>query len=98
MKQTIAALLLVTQLLTLRVIYPDTMIVVDLDRDHDLVTVETSTGFNYQFFGVEDYAIGDLVGVLMYNSLTDDVRDDEILRAQYSGFNEFQPMSAPYRR
>ena len=74
------------------------MIVVDLDRERDIVMVETSAGHDYTFLGCEDYAIGDLVGVLMYNSLTDDVRDDQILRAQYSGFNEFQSMRAPYRR
>ena len=92
------ALALVSMLLSQRIVYPDVMIVVDLDTQHDVVTVETSTGHDYQFYGCEDYAIGDLVGVLMYNNLTDDVRDDQILRAQYSGFNEFAPMTAPYRR
>ena len=98
MKKLAIALALVSMLLSQRVIYPDVMIVVDLDREHDVVMVETSTGQDFTFYGCEDYAIGDLVGVLMYSNMTDDVRDDHVLRAQYSGFNEFKPMSAPYRR
>jgi hypothetical protein len=98
MKRIAAALLLIGALLSQHIIYPDVMIVVDLDRENDLVTVETSTGHDFQFRGCEDWMIGDLAGVLMYSNMTDDVRDDQVLRAQYSGFNEFQPMSTLYRR
>lgn len=67
-------------------IYPTTMLVTDVDYTTDVVTVETLTGFVYQFEGTEDYTEGDLVSVIMYNNRTTNITDDVILTVQYSGF------------
>ena len=67
-------------------IYPTTMVVTDVDYSTDIVTIETSTGFQYQFEGTEDYTKGDLVSCIMYNNKTTNISDDVILTVRYSGF------------
>ena len=67
-------------------IYPTTMVVTDVDYATDIVTIETSTGFVYQFEGAEDYTEGDLVSCIMYNNKTTNITDDVILTVRYSGF------------
>lgn len=65
-------------------IYPTTMIVTDVSGD--LVTMETATGFVYQFTGAEDYSENDLVSCIMFSNGTTNITDDIILAARYSGF------------
>lgn len=69
-------------------IYPDAMQVVEIDEQRDLVTLETSTGLLYEFYGVtEERTVGDVAAVLMYNNgTTKTALDDAILRAVNSGF------------
>ena len=67
-------------------IYPTTMQVTDIDYNNDVVTVETATGFVYQFEGTEDYTEGDLVSCIMFSNGTADITDDIILSVRYSGF------------
>ena len=66
-------------------IYPTTMQVIDISGD--VVTLETATGFVYQFTGAEDYSENDLVSCIMFSNGTTDITDDIILTARYSGFN-----------
>ena len=88
-KKTIAALALVTALAASGLIYPATMEVVSLDRATDTVTLNTATGITYTMHGCEDYAEGDLVSALMWNSETPDtVADDAIIAARYSGYTK----------
>jgi hypothetical protein len=67
-------------------IYPTTMVVTNVNYSTDVVTIETATGFTYQFEGVEDYTEGDLVSCIMYNNKTTNITDDVILSVRYSGF------------
>ena len=67
-------------------IYPQTMVVTDVDYATDIVTIETSTGFTYEFYGAEDYTEGDLVSCIMYNNKTTNISDDVILTVRWSGF------------
>lgn len=67
-------------------IYPTTMQVTDIDYNNDVVTVETATGFVYQFEGTEDYTEVDLVSCIMFSNGTADITDDMILSVRYSGF------------
>lgn len=69
------------------VFYPATFTVSNVDYYHDVVTVETSTGIQYQFYGAEDYITGDLVSAIMFNHGTDTVYDDEIITTRYAGYN-----------
>lgn len=65
-------------------IYPATMQVTDISGD--VVTLETATGFVYQFTGAEDYSENDLVSCIMFSNGTTNITDDIILAARYSGF------------
>lgn len=65
-------------------IYPTTMQVTDISGD--VVTLETATGFVYQFTGAEDYCENDLVSCIMFSNGTSNITDDIILAARYSGF------------
>lgn len=67
----------------LRSLYPDAMAVTEITDD--LVTIETATGNQFQFYGAEDYDEGDLVAVLMYSRGTENVTDDIIVRVRYAG-------------
>ena len=66
-------------------IYPTTMQITDISGD--VVTLETATGFVYQFTGAEDYSENDLVSCIMFSNGTTNITDDIILAACYSGFN-----------
>lgn len=66
-------------------IYPACAVVVALDRENDLVTVQDAVSFQWQFSGVEDWYIGDIAALLMYDNGTPSIRDDEIVDAKFSG-------------
>lgn len=86
MKKLLAMLAIVMQLTAAGLVYPATMQVVNLDYSADLVTVQTATGFTYEFEGTEDYTEGDLVSCLMWSGGTDEITDDLVLAARYSGY------------
>ena len=66
-------------------LYPKTAKVYAIDRDSDIVTVIDSVGFLWEFYGVEDWEIGDLVSLLMFDNGTESIFDDEIIKAYYCG-------------
>lgn len=70
-------------------IYPHSAEIVALDYSLDIVTVRTSSGLYYYFDGTEDYAVGDIVSVIMDTQGTEDyVIDDIIVKVQYSGYTK----------
>ena len=79
-------LALITSLTMTLGLYPTTCKIVNLDRVNDIVTMQTSTGIEYQFDGCEDYDTNDLVSVIMFNNGTDSVLDDAVICVHYSGF------------
>ena len=72
----------------MNLIYPQTYIITKIDKANDLVTIETCTGYEYQFYGVEDYNEGDLVSCIMYTNGTETILDDQIMDVRYSGTTE----------
>ena len=69
-----------------RGMYPDTAIIVGLHREADLVTVCDVGGIVRQFRGCEDYALGDLVRMMMDdNGTPHNCLDDKIVLAWYAG-------------
>ena len=66
--------------------YAQEFIVTETDYENDIVTIETSTGFQYQFQGVEDWFVGDHCICLMFNSFTKIITDDIIINTRYCGF------------
>lgn len=63
------------------------MVVTQLDYNTDTVTCVDAVGYEWQFYGCEDYAINDMVCTLMDNNGTEDtILDDIIIDAEYSGY------------
>lgn len=68
-------------------IYVRTMEVVELNRESDIVICVDAVGFEWEFYGCEDYATGDLVACLMDTMGTEDtILDDVILDSYYTGY------------
>ena len=63
--------------------YPETGKVVSISGD--AVTVETSTGNLFEFYGSEDWFIGDCVSMIMDSCGTENITDDIIITVKYSG-------------
>ena len=78
--------------------YPTAGVIVDLDEQNDLVTFSTGSGLLYSFYGISDYAEGDIVAAIMNdNGTPDSVLDDEIISVKYAGWAElFEKISDNY--
>jgi len=63
--------------------YPETGVVVEIHDD--IVVVETSTGNLFEFYGSEDWFVGDIVSMIMDSCGTANVKDDVIITVKYSG-------------
>lgn len=81
--KALGLLVTVLAMISRGLIYPDAMTVTDVSGN--TVTVETVTGNAFQFYGSEDYEVGDTVATIMYSNGTDDVTDDSILCVRYAG-------------
>lgn len=88
-KATIAAIATAAALIGSGTIYPNTMVITETNYETDTVTMSTCSGVTYQFEGVEDYYVGDLVSVIMFDNGTPEVYDDIILSHRYAGVTEF---------
>lgn len=65
--------------------YPMTAIVVDVSRANDKVTIKDYNGNLWQYTGVEDYEVGDVVSCIMNSKGTEYIKDDVIIKVKYSG-------------
>lgn len=63
--------------------YPETGKVVEICND--TVSVETYTGNVFEFYGSEDWMIGDCISLIMDGCGTAEVNDDVIITVKYSG-------------
>ena len=88
MKNIAFYMAIVTALVSLNLIYPATMKVVEVDAINDIVTLETATGHAFSMDGIEDWQNGDIASLLMFSRGTSQINDDIILSAKYSGFSE----------
>ena len=67
--------------------YAKSFIVVDLDYDKDIVTIEDFNGFTWEFFGCDDWEKGDICAALMDdNGTTETIFDDCIVNTTYCGW------------
>lgn len=67
-------------------LYAKSMIVYEVDREYDILYLTDSNGNGWEYIGIEDFEIGDVVDCLMYDNQTDIIYDDKIVKLQYSGF------------
>lgn len=66
-------------------VYPMAVTVVDVSEALDMVTVEDSNKNLWQFHGVEDYMVGDIVACIVDTNGTPEIKDDIIIQTRYSG-------------
>ena len=93
MKKTMMMMMMITMMMmsnnttTQHDTHMRAMIVTQLDYTQDIVTCVDAVGFEWQFYGCEDYAINDLVCTLMDdNGTPDTILDDIIIDAEYTGY------------
>lgn len=68
-------------------IYMRCMEVTNLNYKTDVVTCVDPVGFEWEFTGCEDYCVNDIVCVLLDTMGTEDtIKDDVILKVDYSGY------------
>lgn len=68
-------------------LYPRTAAVAGFDYDRDVVIATDWAGLEWEFEGIEDWEIGDLVSLMMYdNGMPNTILDDEIMLAYYGGW------------
>ena len=67
-------------------VYPLTVQIVELDHNADIVVCVDGTGNCWEFYGVEDWQVGDFASLLMDNNgTTETAYDDVITMAYYAG-------------
>ena len=66
-------------------VYPMAVTVVDISEALDTVTVEDSNKNLWQFHGVEDYMVGDVVACIVDTNGTPEIKDDVIIQTRYNG-------------
>lgn len=66
--------------------YALTAQVVETNRTQDVVTVKDSTGNLWEFYGVEDWEIGDCASMVMDDMGTDRIYDDEVVNVRYAAW------------
>ena len=67
-------------------IYPLTVQIVELDHNADVVVCVDGTGNCWEFYGVEDWQVGDFASLLMDNNgTTETVYDDVITMICHAG-------------
>lgn len=75
---------------TYKDLYPLTGIVTEVhevDKDTDLVTMTCANGNQFSWYtdSIDDWCINDLASCIMNSNGTDEVYDDEIVDAHYTG-------------
>lgn len=67
-------------------IYPTCGVVIEIDEVKNLVYVEDFVGNVWTFYGVEDWAVGDIAAMIMDTMGTECIKDDEIIDIRYCGW------------
>ena len=66
-------------------IYPRTMVVTEINEEADIVVLTDSVGYIWEFYGVEEWTVGDLCSCIMDTNGTEAITDDTIIDTRYSG-------------
>ena len=67
-------------------VYPQTFIVENIEEENDLLVLLDFNDNEWEWEGIEDYAIGDVVAAIMDDNETDIIYDDEIITIRYAGY------------
>lgn len=66
-------------------LYPATLVVKEVDYATNIVCIRNANGFEYTFYGVEDWVVGDICSALMDDCGTEIIIDDKVILPIYSG-------------
>ena len=66
--------------------YPACGIVTKIDQENDIIYFTDFYGEVWSFYGIEDWAIGDIVAAIMEDMGTSSIYDDMIIKVQYAGW------------
>lgn len=66
-------------------IYPTTMYVTEIREELDAVILTDTAGNEWEFCGIEDWAIGDICACIMDDNGTEGIEDDRIIDTRYNG-------------
>ena len=64
-------------------LYAKTAIITEVNKDDDLVTVCDGVGYEWQFYGCEDWMVNDYCSMVMYDNNTALIFDDVIIDVKY---------------
>ena len=67
-------------------LYPKTGAVTSIWKDDDMVTVMDCNGYLWDFYGIEDWQVGDTCSMIMDSNGTANIYDDTIVMVHYSSF------------
>ena len=70
-----------------RNLYAKVAVVSSIDEAQDIVVCEDTAGLLWAFRGIEDWQVGDCIGLLMDSQGTETVFDDTIVSARYSAWS-----------
>lgn len=68
--------------------YPTCGEIVSVNYETDVAVFEDFNGFQWGFYGVEDWMVGDTIAVIMNDKGTPTIFDDEIVDMKYCGYKE----------
>lgn len=66
-------------------LYARVAIISGFESECDLVYLADIAGNTWAMYGIEDWSIGDVVCIILWNAGTDLIMDDEIVSATYNG-------------
>ena len=70
-------------------LYPTAGIVRNVDHFADVIYIVTFDGQEWAYEGAEDWAVGDIIAMLMDDMGTELIYDDEIVAVNYLGWVEW---------
>lgn len=71
-------------------------VVVELDRENNVVTIEDCTGFTEEFTECADWCLGDGCVMVMDTMGPDEIFDDEIINVRYERINLLNELAEAY--
>lgn len=70
--------------------YATTGLITELNYETNEVIFENFNGYEYAFYGIEDWAVNDCVSVILYDNGTPEIFDDEVVDVKYSGWEIYR--------
>lgn len=62
-------------------------VIVEVDEEGDYAVVKDACGIFWEFYGIEDFTVGDLIIMELWDANTpESIYDDEIIDIIYSGY------------